>query len=394
MADEVVIDPDAKDLGTDLDILGVDDDPISEEVEPETPKGKEDEEVLEDEEEPEIEDEVEVEEEESRLRPSMKSMIAKHPELTKILKDFPQLRDAYFREGKLSQFFPSVEDAEIAATKAESLDTFDSLLKSGSTKEIFEAIHSDDPKALDRIAKNILPTLQSINQTLFYDAVTPVIDTLIRNLNAAGIKEKDNNKSAAAKILAHFIHGDYEIPEAQTKKDPELESERKALEDEKKKLASETNSRFENNLENRTGKLLTKLISDGLDPNNSLSEFVKSGIVREVIQRVGSELEKNPQHQAQLKKLYRLAQSERYSDKSAERIISAYLSRAKLLIPAVRSKVKNEALGTRTKAKDGIAKTTGRETSTSQSKVNRSSLPAKPDKKFWREHPSDMDILK
>lgn len=410
MADSTIeINPDdSGSLQSDINLLDdisdtkvVDDKETKTEESTEDDPSKEDEVKLSDEDEEEvIEDEevVEEPEEDSKLRPSIKTMTQKHPELLKIFKEFPALRDAYFREGKLSQFFPSVEDAEVASGKADALDNFSDLLKAGQTKEIFEAIATEEPKALGRLAKNILPTLMKINSDLFYEATTPVINTLIRNLHASGVKEKNNNKAAAAQILAHFLYNSYDIPPVETvEKDPEVTKERQELDKEKRQLAQDTYNTFDSKVEARADKLMTKLILDGLDPNDSLSEFTKSGIIKEVINRVGVELEKNPQYDAQLKKLWRAAQSERYSDKSAERILSAFLSRAKLLIPSIRSKVKNEALGIKTKGKEGISSTTKKESGAGSGRSNSGSdgnngSPSKPDRKFWRTH-TDKELL-
>src|SRR4051812_28449403 len=51
----------------------------------------------------------------TRLRPSIKQIIAKVPEAEKVFKAFPQLRDAYYREAKFSAIYPTIEDAQDAS---------------------------------------------------------------------------------------------------------------------------------------------------------------------------------------------------------------------------------------------------------------------------------------
>src|SRR6266850_961546 len=88
------------------------------------------------EEDEEIEENEEEELPETKLRPSIKSITKEFPEAEKIFKKYPQLRDAYYREGKFSQLYATIEDAEEASVKAESLDAINADLMDGNTKDI------------------------------------------------------------------------------------------------------------------------------------------------------------------------------------------------------------------------------------------------------------------
>src|SRR6267142_857521 len=350
------------------------------------------------EEDEEIEENEEEELPETKLRPSIKSITKEFPEAEKIFKKYPQLRDAYYREGKFSQLYATIEDAEEASVKAESLDAINADLMDGNTKDILQAINKDNPDSFKKIAANFLPTLQSLDENLFYETAIPLVNTAIRNLYLAGQKSKDNNMMGAAKIMAHFFHGSYDIPASTERaKDPELENERKKLQDEKNSIEREKFTEFDTSVNDRTRKFLSRTIEEGLDPNKSLSDFTKSKIIDEIIDRVGTELSKDRQHMASINKLWKLASQERFSAKSADRIISAFLSRAKQLIPEIRSKVKSEALGTRSKSSDNGRRSTTRETTTGTRVSEKSSrVPTdskKLDKNFWRTH-SDADLLK
>lgn len=401
MADEKIptIDVSGDELNeTDMDILNSNSETAEEvETEEKEPETKEDEETETGEEESEeVEETTEEELPETKLRPSIKTMVKDFPELDKIFKKYPQIRDAYFREGKFSQMFPTLDDAQEANDKAESLDIFNEHLINGSSKELLEAIGKDNPDSLKKLATNFLPTLAKISDDLFYETTIPVVNTVIRNLYFSGEKSKDNNMMSAAKILAHYLHGSYEIPSADAKKaDPEIEAERKKLNEEKETAEKEKYNEFNNTLNDRTKRLLTKVISDGLDPGDTLSEFTKSKIVDEVIERVGTELSSDRQHMTNITKLWKSARNERFNNKSADRILTAFLSRAKQLIPEIRSKVKNEALGKSRSNGNGISKTTNRDTNTGTRRSTSNSRT--PDiknvnKDFWRKN-SDKDIL-
>lgn len=423
MANEPTIDMDDPKLGidtdaSDMDILNTEDpDPEEGTKESKKPKVKpkvevegepevedkeevleEDDENPDEEEDDDIPEDDETEEQGTKLRPSLKVIIKEFPEAEKIFKKYPQLRDAYYREGKFSQLFTDLEDASEASEKAASLDAFNEYIMGGSSKELLKAVGQESPSSLKKLAEGFLPTLQEINPDLFYDAAIPIINTAIRNLYAQGLKNKDNNSMSAAKIMANFFHQSYDIPDAvQDKKDPAIEQERQKLDKERNDHEKALFTEFDDKVNTSASRLFSRAISEGLDPTNSLSEFTKSKIIEEVIDRVGNELKNDRAHTASMQKLWKLARTERFSSKSAERIITAYLSRAKQLIPEIRSKVKNEALGKSSTKKDGTSRTTRREMSTgTRNSGNNSRMPTDPkkvDKSFWRKN-SDADILK
>jgi hypothetical protein len=407
---------DARSIQQDINLLNDDETPeVKKEEKHETPPKEKDDETPEEtdnDEELEVEDEdsdeseesddeLEPEEtEESRLRPSIKTMMKDFPELDKILKKYPQLRDAYYREGKLSAFFPTVEDAEEAATKAESLDTFSQFLMDGSSKELLEAV-GQNPESLKNFVTNFLPTLSEYNSDLFYEVSVPIVDTAIRNLYKRGQKlgndnpKEANNMMAAAKIMAHFLHGEYEIPEAKpVSKDTQLDSERKKFNEEKLSREKEIYEEFSTKVDDRSNKLMTKYVMEGLDPQNSLSDFTKSKIVEDVIEKIGRELQNDRAHMKLMDKYWKNARNERFSNQSAERILTAYLSRAKRLIPEIRAKVKAEATGVRKASgpTNGKRKTEVTGGSRSPQRSSNPNIPAKPDRKFWKEN-SDRAIL-
>jgi len=405
---------DQLDDSSDLDILNNDNPPEGEDDKPKggdnNDKGVEDDEAdkedleeLDKEPEPDEETDKESDEEEpkedkediegTRLRPSIKQIIAKMPEAEKVFKAFPQLRDAYYREAKFSAIYSTIDDAQDAAEKAEALDIFDENIRKGSSKELLEAIGKDDKKVLKNFAISLLPTLREVDEDLFYEATVPVFNTVIRNLFRAGEKAggKDGqNMMAAAKIMANHLHGSYDIPEAEKKVDPELEEERKKFNEEKQKEQEEKFNNFEVSVNERTRKFMEKEISKGLD--DSLSEFIRNGIVTEVINRVGKELSNDKQHMTGISRLWKAALNERLSGKSADRIIAAFLSRAKQLIPEIRSKVKAEAIGSRNKKADGQSRTSRREVRTGTHSGRNDSKTLDKKNVNWRKQ-SDMDIL-
>lgn len=334
----------------------------------------------------------------TKIRPSIKTMLDKVPEAAKLFKEFPQLRDAYFREAKFTEIYPTLEDATEAKEKSDALDTYNDFIEDGNSGAILKAIADDDPDKLKKFASNFLPALHKINNDLFYDVSIPVINQVIRNLHRSGEKNGDKegqNQMAAAKILSKFLHGSYDIPDDTKQVDPELDSERKRLDKERNEFKNQKYQDFESGLQTRTEKLLNKVILDGLDPEKSLSEFTKSKIVEEVISRIGKELNLDKAHMSTIGKLWKAAESSRFSNESADRILSAFLSRAKQLIPEIRNKVKKEATGAKQRSNNGTGRTTNKDvnTGTHTGRSTSSKTETDPKKINWRKT-SDLDLLK
>lgn len=199
---------------------------------------------------------------------------------------------------------------------------------------------------------------------------------------------------SAAKIMNFYMHDEYEIKENRKTSDPEIEKERKKLQDERNQLQSEAGQTFENNVNSRVERSFSKLVMDGLDPENQLSDFTKSKITEDVIHRIGVELSRDRQHMQKMTKLWDAARKGRFSSEIADRIYTAFLSRAKQLIPEVRSKVKKEATGIKVKSNNGTGRTTKRDSSAGgapRSSTGKSSVD--PKSVNWRKT-SDMDLLK
>lgn len=330
----------------------------------------------------------------TRLRPSIKTMLEKVPEAAKVFKEFPQLRDAYFREAKFSALFPTIEDAEEASEKASALEGFTEAVVTGEVETLLDTIKKDfEPEVFKKFATNFLPALSKLDNNTFYEVSIPIVDRVVRNLFATGNKNKDQNQMAAAKILNHYLHDSYDIEAERKTSDPEIEKERKKLQDERLNDMRARYESFDNDVQSRTARILEKYISDGLDPENSLSDFVKNKIVEDTIAKVGKELELDRQHTASMLKLWKAAESGRFSREHADRIITAFLSRAKQLIPEIRTKVKKEALGVKSRSDNGRGKTTRRDTNTGTSGRTTSSSIKNPKDINWRKT-SDMDILK
>lgn len=307
--------------------------------------GGEDEKDEEDEEkDDEGEDEGEEEEklDEKSGKPALKTITAKYPNL---FKDFPQLKNAYFRADAYSELFPSIEDAREAQAKSDTLDQLENvIIKQGSSKELFDSIKESSPQALGKFVENLLPTLYNFDSKLFYKATEPITRQLLWSAKQHGLKTKDDNLVASTQHLANFLFGESDVEQPKTARRVEDDPERAEFEKEKSAFENRKRGEFLTDLNMRAGKDLVKIISDGLDPKNVMSDFLKQTITEKILDEVGSRLEKDTRHMSRMTALHNRAAKAGFPKAMTDQIASAYLSAAKLLIPAVRTEIKQKAM--------------------------------------------------
>src|SRR5256885_489210 len=102
---------------------------------PKKPADKPEEDIIDDEEQDDEEEEVDEEPEELNLVTPVrrKEILAKYPN---VFKDFPYLEQAYYREQKYTEIFPTIDDASEALDKAGTLDRFETDLMQGDFHKI------------------------------------------------------------------------------------------------------------------------------------------------------------------------------------------------------------------------------------------------------------------
>jgi len=290
------------------------------------------------------EEDEETEEVEVESKPRLKEITAKYP---KLFKEFPALKDAYFRANAYSELFPSVDDAKEAAEKAETLDGFEAaLVGKGSSLELLNSIKDTSPAALSRFVDKLLPTLYEFDSKLFYQATEPVTRQLLWSAHQHGLKTGNKNLVASAQHISNYLFEDPEVkqPRAKGKADPELNEERRKLEQDRNQFEGQKRGEFVGDLHAKAGKQLVKIINDGLDPKNAMTAFTRDAITDKVIEEVGRRLEADPRHMARMKSLYTRAARAGYPKAMTDQISSAYLSAAKALVPGIRSEMKQKAL--------------------------------------------------
>jgi hypothetical protein len=334
MAEVTAINEPGGDNPSEMDIIDDIDTPETPEAEtPETPEAPETpEEVPEEtpevpEEETELEETVENPEEplSARDKELTKQIGEKYP---KLLKEFPQVRSALYRDKEFSKVFPTPADAKEAAEAAETLDFFQDSVMAGNPETLIESISKDmDGKVLEKFALNFIPALHKLSPAVYEKAVEPLARNLLYTAYTQGQASGNKNLQLAARHLQLFLFGSKDEPKGsklgyEDKPDPDREAFTQRVESEFKTKITETSI---NGMKAKITSLLDKKI------NPELREV----IIEKTLKGIGASLNKNEAYTRQRDILFRKASRSNYAGDWGTRISSLYTGQATKLLPAV-----------------------------------------------------------
>lgn len=311
-----------------------------------------DEEVDEKEEEEETDEKDEKDDEEieeidittPHARPSFKEITEKYP---KFFKEFPAVREALGREKAYTDVFPTVQDAKEAGETIEHFNELQASILSGDPSLLLGTLHSNNEKALNKFAKNFLPTIKKGNPELFSSLVTPYIKLVFRNaLHQAEVSDSKNLK-LAVKWMARFVFNDADgnIPEDEREVEDKGNDETSSpLAEENKRLKLTTLRNFSQDIKDRTEKVLEREILKSVDPEDALPSFMQEALVGKVIREIQVSLNSDKEHTRVMTTLWNQAKKNDYSKEDRGQLINAFLARARKILPSIRDKHKKEVM--------------------------------------------------
>ena len=357
----------AEDLDT-FELLNADDEVPDEKVEPlDIPIEKESE--GEDEGEKEEKEEVdELKELEEELKPPTeedlelttpvrrKEILAKYPTL---FKDFPYLEKAYYREQQFTEIYPTIQDARISAEKAQILDRAEREVMNGDITMFLEAAKQENVEAFNKIADNYLPTLRKVDQQAYYHVLGNVIkDTIITMVREGrSLGDQGAPLTAAANVLNQFIFGSqtFTPPNQLAKKvDPQVQEQQRHYQEQEQQRVMNTFTTVRDDLQHRADNVLKATIDGHIDPNKTMSEYVKGHATQEAFDNLETLISKDMRFRSLLDKLWERAFHSGFDKESTDRIKSAYLSKAKTLMPSVIRTARSNALKDRATSNEEV----------------------------------------
>lgn len=308
-----------------------------------TDSGDEDEEKPEEteEEELEVKDEEETEEDEEFSVPVPWKQIAKdYPDL---FKKYPVLKVAYHRDKQFTELLGTVDDAREVVDKAQTLDNFEQKLMGGDTTSILSAVKESDPEAFNKLVDNYLPALQKVDERAYYHVVENIGKSIIVHIaNEARRLGKENGEplEQTALILNQFLFGstEFSAPKKLAKEDDKKEDT------EQQQYIRERFEDSRDDLNTRVSNQIKSTIAAHIDPKEHMTEYVRRNAINDALQITHKAVQTDPVFRKQLDKLWKNAFDNRFKRESLERIRSAYLSKAKSILPQAIKKARNEAM--------------------------------------------------
>lgn len=281
-----------------------------------------------------------------------KEILTKYPNL---FKDFPYLERAYYREQQFTEHFPTIQDAKEASEKAQALDRFEVEVMSGNLSTIMKAMKQESPKGFNKLVDNYLVTLADVDEKAYNHLLGNITKHTIIAMAREG-KESDNKVLlSAAQILNQFVFGNSKFtpPTNLSKEDDEGErSESKELETRKQAFIRQQLDSTVSDLNMKVNNTLKNTIDSHIDPKGSMTEYVKKNASREALESLDSLISKDTRFKSLTDRLWKKAIESNFSPATINQIKSAYLSKARTLLPAVIKKARNEALkGSRSSTK-------------------------------------------
>lgn len=281
-----------------------------------------------------------------------REILKKYPTL---FKDFPYLEKAYYREQQFTELLPTIEDARNAVEKSQTLDRFEAdVIQGGNTENILKAVKEENPNAFLKLVDDYLPTLAKVDEKAYLHVLGNVSKhTIIAMLNEArrlGLGENGNGNGnalqMAAQIMNQFVFGSSEFTPPQplaknnpqdAKKDTEIQQrEQQFVRQQLDSAVGDMNSRVNNTLRNT--------INAHIDPKESMTDYIRGKASQDALDDLQRLINQDSRFKTLADKLWEAAIKSNFSKEAVDRIKSAYLSKAKTLLPTVIKKARIDAL--------------------------------------------------
>ena len=267
---------------------------------------------------------------------SIKAIKADYPD---IFKKHPQLRVAIAEHRQFRQMFTNIDEAKEATEAAQDLfDLRDNVLEKADAGYLIDQLSQADGPAAARFVRKFLPALMERSKDLYYEVTQVPISQFVHAAYARAVRENNNNLKNSALHLWKFFGKDG-IPAATaagpSEADQAIETRMQEFEQRQTRQAEGVVNR-----EIQTG--LVGLIEHAIDPENSLKETTKRALVAELVRTIDGEVAADQNHMARVRRLWANARRSSYAQGHTSRITTAYLERAKQLLPKHARRVREE----------------------------------------------------
>lgn len=332
-----------------VDLLSGDETVIEEKEEEKEEKPKKEKDEDDDNEEKE-EDEIKIEDEEVKdddlelMVPARRQEILKaYPDL---FKKFPYLERAYYRDQKFTEMFATPQEAEEVIERAKSFEEFETTLLEGNIENILNTIRTKNPNSFGKLVDNYLPALSKIDSNAF----NAVLGNVVKNTVSAMVEEagRINNEDlkSAALILNQFVFGSSKFtpPTKFHKEEPEVSDAEKRIKEREHALVERKFKDTSSEINTKIDNTLKSTIDRHIDPKGALTAYEKKHAINEALQTAQQMIDEDKSFSRILDNLWKEAFKNDFNQSSKDKIRSAYLSKAKTVLPEAIKKIRAEAL--------------------------------------------------
>lgn len=273
-----------------------------------------------------------------------KEILKKYPTL---FKEFPHLEKAYYRDQEYNELFSTPGEAREMLQAAKNLEGFANRVQSGSTQEVLKTVRDTNPEAFGKIVDNYLMSLKAVDDKAFFHVVSNTIKSTVGAMVKEAQRSQNESLLDAARMLHQFVLGntEWEPPSSYGEQRPTEEIKQNTeLQNERMQFFQERVDTVQTDLQSRVDGVLKNTIDQNIDPKSSMTGYVKKVAVGEVMESVRKSIGTDTNFRRHLDRLWERAAEEKFSKNSIEKIRSAYLSKAKTLLPDAIKKSRNEAL--------------------------------------------------
>lgn len=287
-----------------------------------------------------------------------REILKKYPNL---FKDFPYLETAYYREQQFTEILSTIDDAKAAAESHQVLQRFtEDMVEKGNVKNVLKMIkEGDNPEVYAQVVDNYMEHLREIDPQAHVHVQSNLVKNIILGMVEEAKASNDDDLRTAALLLNKWAFGSAKFtpPQKMAKETP---PEDKTKEAEISKREQEFNERVirtaTTEVNTRVNNAIKGAIENNIDPNGSMTDYVKRNAVRDAQEKLTSLIEKDTRFQKIVEKLWEKAAKNNFSTDSQNEIRKAFLSKAKSLLAPVIKSARNEALkgmGKRVKEETG-----------------------------------------
>lgn len=273
-----------------------------------------------------------------------KEILKKYPEL---FKDFPYLEKAYYREQQFTEIFPTIDEAKEAVAKGEILDRFENDIMSGNIVTVLKATQNDNPDAFLNIVDNYLGALAQVDERAYHHVIGNTIKHTVAGMVTEGKKSNNEALITAAQILHQWTFGNSDFKPPTTLGKPKTEQENQQV-NEVRRREQELNQRqlgdAVNSMNTRVNNSLIATIEANIDPKGSMTDYVKRTAVKEASETLERLFSQDKRFISITDRLWENAIRGGYKSTDLDKIRSAYVAKAKVLLPTVIKQARQNAL--------------------------------------------------